>query len=431
MISALFFLSGRGEVLISRIYRDDVPKGAADAFRQHVVQSKDSNVPPVVFVNGASYMWVKSDQVYLVSITKENVNASMVFEFLQKLLNLLKMYFVSDKVTEEAIRGKFVLIYELLDEIMDFGYPQNCEYEILKQYILEGGGEGVGPNVQDQKKITAQATGAVTWRGPNVKYRKNEIFLDVVENVNLLMSQTGTVLRSDVSGQVLVKCYLSGMPELKFGLNDKLVMEKEKDGAKRKSTAIEIDDMQFHQCVRLGKFDTDRTISFIPPDGEFELMKYRTTENINLPFKVLSNIKEHGRARLDVKVSIKAQFGADLAASNVVVRIPTPKNTALCRIAPTTGKAKYDPTTGGIVWKIRRFAGDSELSLSAEVELLSSTGTVAKPWSRPPIAMEFQVPMFAASGLKVRFLKIYEKSNYPSVKWVRYLTKGGVYETRI
>lgn len=37
--------------------------------------------------------------------------------------------------------------------------------------------------------------------------------------------------------------------------------------------AVELDDCQFHQCVRLGKFDSDRSISFIPPDGEFELMK--------------------------------------------------------------------------------------------------------------------------------------------------------------
>ena len=30
-------------------------------------------------------------------------------------------------------------------------------------------------------------------------------------------------------------------------------------------------------------------------------------------------------------------------------------------------------------------------------------------WSRPPISMEFQVPMYTASGLHVRFLKIIEK----------------------
>ncbi len=71
-----------------------------------------------------------------------------------------------------------------------------------------------------------------------------------------------------------MKCYLSGMPECKFGLNDKLLMDKEaKVGTRSKATAIEIDDCTFHQCVKLGKFDSDRTISFIPPDGEFELMK--------------------------------------------------------------------------------------------------------------------------------------------------------------
>jgi AP-2 complex subunit mu-1 len=39
--------------------------------------------------------------------------------------------------------------------------------------------------------------------------------------------------------------------------------------------------------------------------------------------------------------------------------------------------------------------------------------------------MSFQVPMFTSSGLKVRFLKVWEKSGYQTVKWVRYLTKAG------
>ena len=32
--------------------------------------------------------------------------------------------------------------------------------------------------------------------------------------------------------------------------------------------------------------------------------------------------------------------------------------------------------------------------------------------------------MFTASGLTVRFLKVFEKKDYSSVKWVRYLTKA-------
>jgi AP-2 complex subunit mu-1 len=68
-----------------------------------------------------------------------------------------------------------------------------------------------------------------------------------------------------------MRAYLSGMPECKFGLNDKLVIDRSERGA---IDAVELDDCRFHQCVRLNEFDSTRTISFIPPDGEFELMTW-------------------------------------------------------------------------------------------------------------------------------------------------------------
>jgi hypothetical protein len=40
--------------------------------------------------------------------------------------------------------------------------------------------------------------------------------------------------------------------------------------------------------------------------------------------------------------------------------------------------------------------------------------------------------MFTSSGLIVRFLKVFEKGNYNSIKWVRYLTKAsGSYQIRV
>ena len=36
---------------------------------------------------------------------------------------------------------------------------------------------------------------------------------------------------------------------------------------------LQIYDCSFHRCVQLGKFEADRTITFVPPDGEFELMR--------------------------------------------------------------------------------------------------------------------------------------------------------------
>ena len=39
--------------------------------------------------------------------------------------------------------------------------------------------------------------------------------------------------------------------------------------------------------------------------------------------------------------------------------------------------------------------------------------------------------MFTSSGLHVRFLKVFERSQYQTVKWVRYITKAGSYEFRM
>jgi len=68
-----------------------------------------------------------------------------------------------------------------------------------------------------------------------------------------------------------MRAYLTGMPECKFGLNDKVVLDK--GDRVPGGNAVELDDCHFHQCVRLDQFDSDRTIIFTPPDGEFELMK--------------------------------------------------------------------------------------------------------------------------------------------------------------
>lgn len=103
-----------------------------------------------------------------------------------------------------------------------------------------------------------------------------------------------------------------GMPECKFGINDKIVMEaKGRGGISGNSEAetsrsgkpvVVIDDCQFHQCVKLSKFETEHSISFIPPDGEFELMRYRTTKDISLPFRVIPLVREVGRTKMEVKV---------------------------------------------------------------------------------------------------------------------------------
>ena len=38
------------------------------------------------------------------------------------------------------------------------------------------------------------------WRREGLKYKKNEVYLDIIESVSLLMSPKGTVLRASATG---------------------------------------------------------------------------------------------------------------------------------------------------------------------------------------------------------------------------------------
>ena len=146
-----------------------------------------------------------------------------------------------------------------------------------------------------------------------------------------------------------MRAYLSGTPECKFGLNDKLVIDKNDRGGG--GDAVQLDDCTFHQCVRLDEFDSTRTISFVPPDGEFELMRYRSTSNVKLPLRVIPTVNEIGTSQVSYVVTVKASFNNKLSATNVVVRIPTPLNTTNVDCKVPLGKAKYVPAENVVVWK--------------------------------------------------------------------------------
>jgi AP-2 complex subunit mu-1 len=121
-------------------------------------------------------------------------------------------------------------------ECLDFGYPQILTVDLLTKYIKSANSQEdkIKNFRQADDKITSEITGAIDWREPDkYKYRKNEVYIDIVESINMLKSVKGETLKNDVSGKVMMKTFLSGMPECKFGMNDKLVLEKDNRANKK------------------------------------------------------------------------------------------------------------------------------------------------------------------------------------------------------
>ena len=237
--SALYFMNMRGDVLLERTYRDDVTRQMATAFKTEIIngrenagrsQSTQSQLQtPVVNLGACTFMYKRVQNVYIVAVTRANANAVMAFSFIDALVELLKSYF--GKVTEHSLKQNFVVVYELLDEILDFGFPQITSAAVLQSFITQKGVKSALAKGDEEssyhaaakaKEVSMQVTGAVQWRSPGLVYKKNEVYLDIVESISVLISPAGSVLRSSATGVIQMKCFLSGMPELTIGLNDRL-----------------------------------------------------------------------------------------------------------------------------------------------------------------------------------------------------------------
>ncbi|KIH49053.1 hypothetical protein ANCDUO_20873 [Ancylostoma duodenale] len=197
-----------------------------ERFMPLLVEKEDEGIhSPVIQAGDISYTYIKHMNLYLVSISKKNMNAALVLSYLYKCVEVFCEYFKD--LEEESVRDNFVVIYELFDEMMDFGYPQTTESRILQEYITQE-----GHRLEIAPRPPMAVTNAVSWRSDGIKYRKNEVFLDVIESVNMLANASGTVLRSEIIGSIRMRVVLSGMPELRLGLNDKVIFEQASAGAR-------------------------------------------------------------------------------------------------------------------------------------------------------------------------------------------------------
>ncbi|KAK2511515.1 hypothetical protein Q9966_016621 [Columba livia] len=418
--SALFILDLKGKPLISRNYKGDVGLGEIEQFLGLLVRREEEGaLAPLLPLGPVHFLWIKHANLYLVATTKKNGNAALVYAFLYKVVEVFCEYF--KELEEESIRDNFVIVYELLDELMDFGFPQTTDSRILQEYITQE-----GRKLETGKwRVPSTVTNAVSWRSEGIKYKKNEVFIDVIESVNLLVSATGSVLLSEVVGSIKLKVFLSGMPELRLGLNDRVLFELTGRG---RNKSVELEDVKFHQCVRLSRFDNDRTISFIPPDGDFELMAYRLHTQVKPLIWIESVIEKFSHSRLEIMVKAKGQFKKQSVANAVEIAVPVPSDADSPKFKTSVGSARYLPEKNLLIWSIKSFPGGREHLLRAHFGLPSVDREEDE--GRPPIRVRFEIPYFTVSGIQVRYMKIIEKSGYQALPWVRYITQSGDYQLR-
>ena len=87
MIGGLFIYNHKGEVLISRVYRDDIGRNAVDAFRVNVIHARQQVRSPVTNIARTSFFHIKRSNIWLAA-----VSISSFFIHVQLMSTLLLCY---------------------------------------------------------------------------------------------------------------------------------------------------------------------------------------------------------------------------------------------------------------------------------------------------------------------------------------------------
>lgn len=364
-------------------------------------------------------------------------------------------------LSEEAIRKNFVLIYELLDEMLDFGYPQATSTEALKMYV-HNTPIMVAP-VPSTSRFSLRKPTTVPHSAVNrstTDSKKNEIYVDILERISVLINSSGYVLNSTVDGAIVMKSFLSGNPPLRMALNPDLLIGKE--AAKHAHGGqVCLDDAVFHDCVNLSEFETGRVLSLVPPDGEFNVMTYRVAGEFRAPFRVQPYLETISPTRVDFVLKVRADIPASSAGSHIVVRFPVPSAAATVNPVVTGGPgiasarrgaasgassgagsssskkegtqvAEYDAKGKRVSWLIEKLQGGMEATLRTHITLSKPSGNSATRKELGPVALQFEVPMYNVSQLQVKYLRISETAAaYKPQRWVRYVTQSSSYVVRL
>lgn len=149
------------------------------------------------------------------------------------------------------------------------------------------------------------------------------------------------------------------------------------------------DDVSFHPCVRYKRwevlphnflklcvtkfFQSERILSFIPPDGNFRLLSYHISSQsiVAIPIYVRHNlsIKTGEQGRLDLTVGPKQTLGRTVEGFTsqkvwcqrrlilflgVKLEVLMPKSILNCSLIASQGKYNFDPVSKILHWDVGR-----------------------------------------------------------------------------
>ncbi|KAJ3187026.1 AP-3 complex subunit mu-2 [Gaertneriomyces sp. JEL0708] len=457
MISSLFLIS-QTKVLIEKHYRKPIARTLLSDFITSLFTAED--IPPVTSIptsnvdNGEELyvFWVKAPtkvsrsgttdngggNVALLGVSTEDTPPASVLHFLHRTIDLFIWYFGA--LNETIVKDNFVIIYELLEELLDYGTPYVTSGHLLRALIpppsllstLTNSLAINLPSASNSSPFSSTSSdlsltnSLVPWRPAGLKYAQNEVFFDIAETLDCILDRRGGLVFGEVKGEMIGRTKLSGMPELVIRMSGR-------------RDVLENGGVGLHPCVRISRFEKDGTLSFIPPDGAFTLLTYVSTlsSHQQLPFSLHPQLilkKSHGTIKITFSPRISG-VNSKTQIENLAMSLTLPGNVIGFRGDATCGKVEFDQISKELRWTVNR-PTTSQQGNGYSHTPVTLTGTLSmSPTDLPPKAtltlfLDFKIAHYTFTGLGIRDVQVLQEG-YSPYKGLRISSKAGRVQMRV
>ena len=85
-----------------------------------------------------------------------------------------------------------------------------------------------------------------------------------------------------------------------------------------------LDDVSFHPCVRFKRWENEKLLSFVPPDGNFRLISYHidSINSISIPVYVKHSIqfRDGSNSKVEVTIGPRAGLGKTVSEKDLSMK---------------------------------------------------------------------------------------------------------------
>nr|KAJ3420737.1 AP-3 complex subunit mu-2 [Polyrhizophydium stewartii] len=173
----------------------DAPAAAAASLAG---RPADGVLPPITSIEQYKMLYIsRFGLLFVAAVSTEagpttKASPASIFFFLHQIVELFTDYFVG--ISEVTLKENFVIVYELLEELVDYGSPYITEPCLLKDMIpppslLSTMINAVSIGTQFSSKQPTGTVSTVPWRPTGLKYTNNEIFFDIIEELDVIVDK--------------------------------------------------------------------------------------------------------------------------------------------------------------------------------------------------------------------------------------------------